>query len=574
MNKTSPVYSESTRCQDCYCCVRECPVKAIQVVDACAVILPERCVSCGTCVEACTSGAKKVRDDRPLAEALLASGRPVAVSLAPSWVAAFPGLRFGQMAAALRHLGFAGASETALGAQEVSARLAQDLDRSQGRYFLSTACPVAVELVCKYLPHLAEHLTPVASPLQAHARMLKEALGPQAAVAFFGPCVGKKLEAAPELDAADVVLSFDDLAAWLQASGVDPAREADAPPLLEAAAEGAWFPVEGGMAETIQRSLRSDHTDFVTLSGLAHVQEGLTRLKAPEPTGRNLFLELLACTGGCVGGPFSRTDSAVQARLEVVHGVREVPEACPRSPRLDVARAFRPRPVEEPLVTPGALAGALAKLGKYGPEDELNCRACGYDSCRDLARAILVGRGEPQMCVSHMRLLATRKANALLRSLPFGVVIVGADLEIIDCNHHFARMMGEDALFLLETQRDLSGAHLEKFIDFADRFRAVLEGGDEIIRETLLCRNRRFSVSVFPVEPGQVVGALLLDVTERERRRDEVIHKAQEVIQNMMENVQGIAFSLGSNAARSEGILNSIIAEFSAPERSEDGHGL
>ena len=71
-----------------------------------------------------------------------------------------------------------------------------------------------------------------------------------------------------------------------------------------------------------------------------------------------------------------------------------------------------------------------------------------------------------------------------------------------------------------------------------------------------------------------MVGALLLDVTERERRRDEVIHKAQEVIQNMMENVQGIAFSLGSNAAKSEGILNSIIAEFSAPERSEDGHGL
>ena len=95
----------------------------------------------------------------------------------------------------------------------------------------------------------------------------------------------------------------------------------------------------------------------------------------------------------------------------------------------------------------------------------------------------------------------------------------------------------------------------------------MLEGGTEIIRENLQSGGRTLSMSVFTVEPHRVIAMLLLDVTETERRREQVIEKAQQVIQNMLANVQDIAFSLGRNAAKSEGILNSIIAEFSEQER-------
>ena len=63
MNSQMPIFTEQTRCQDCYKCVRQCPVKAIRVQNESAAVLPERCIYCGTCVNVCPVGAKKVRDD-------------------------------------------------------------------------------------------------------------------------------------------------------------------------------------------------------------------------------------------------------------------------------------------------------------------------------------------------------------------------------------------------------------------------------------------------------------------------------------------------------------------------------
>ena len=121
------VYSEQAQCQDCYKCVRGCPVKAIRVTVGHATVMPERCIACGACVTACPSGAKVVRDDTGLAIRLLESKTRVVVSLAPSFVSEFPGVDPLQLIAAIRKLGFHGVSETALGAQQVSAWIAQEL---------------------------------------------------------------------------------------------------------------------------------------------------------------------------------------------------------------------------------------------------------------------------------------------------------------------------------------------------------------------------------------------------------------------------------------------------------------
>ena len=65
------IYTERTECQDCFKCIRECPVKAIKVENACAAVIPELCVLCGHCVEVCPNGAKHVRDDLARARRLL-----------------------------------------------------------------------------------------------------------------------------------------------------------------------------------------------------------------------------------------------------------------------------------------------------------------------------------------------------------------------------------------------------------------------------------------------------------------------------------------------------------------------
>lgn len=566
------VYSEQTQCQDCYKCVRECPVKAIRVNGGHAVVLSERCIACGACVGACASGAKRVREDLDLVQALFRSGRPVVASLAPSFRSEFPGLAPEKLIAALKRLGFAAVSETALGAQEVSARLARDLDASRGRLWLSTACPVAVDLVTKYLPGRASDLTPVDSPLQAHARLIRQELSPEALVVFIGPCIGKKLEAARTPELIQAALTFEDLRRWLGAEGLAPEAldpgpgDAFAP---REAREGSLYPVEGGMIQATRVHMATEHTRFVTLSGVEPIRAALADL--PEAGEGNLFLELLACPGGCVCGPKATKTSSVRARMQVLDGARMEPGAYPRPAALPIDRAFGPEPLGAVLRDEAGLREALRRIGKQGPEDELNCGACGYDTCRELAAAMLAERAEERMCVSHLRRQAEKKANALLRTLPLGVVIVDQELRIIESNEEFARITGEDALAAFEAEPGLAGAYLEKFVSFVDRFRDVLAHGEDIIREKLVCGSRTFSATIFTVEPHRVVGGLLLEITDAEARQRQIIEKAELVIQNMLGNVQEIACSLGRNAARSEGILNSIIAEFAGPER-EDVH--
>jgi NAD-dependent dihydropyrimidine dehydrogenase PreA subunit len=151
VNYLNPIYTEKRECQDCYKCVRSCPVKAIKVEGGYASIVPELCILCGHCVEVCPNGAKKVRDDLPRAKQLLAMKQQVLVSLAPSFVTEFPEVRPGQMIRALRQLGFFGVSETALGAQQVSAQAAAMLKANPNRVLASSACPAVV--TCPAVPN-------------------------------------------------------------------------------------------------------------------------------------------------------------------------------------------------------------------------------------------------------------------------------------------------------------------------------------------------------------------------------------------------------------------------------------
>ena len=110
MQKTSPVYTTENGCQDCYKCVRHCPVKAIRIIGGKASVIPEACVSCGECVKVCPAHAKKIRSDLARLKDMLSSGAKVYASIAPSFTGYFKGVKIEQLAAALVRAGFAGVS--------------------------------------------------------------------------------------------------------------------------------------------------------------------------------------------------------------------------------------------------------------------------------------------------------------------------------------------------------------------------------------------------------------------------------------------------------------------------------
>ncbi len=572
MDRLPPIYTEKHECQDCYKCVRQCPVKAIKVQDAYATIVAEMCVFCGHCVSICPNTAKHVRNDLPRARQLVKLPTKVFVSLAPSWMTEFADIPEPQLIAALKRLGFAGVSETALGAQQVSAHVAQALGAHPEKMLLSSACPTVVAYIQKHRPHLAASVTELMSPLLAHCRMLRRQYGESIRIVFIGPCIAKKIEADENPDLLDIVLTFEDLRSWMAAERIDPrSLEPDVEDVFmpQRAEEGMLYPVDGGMIAGIQAHCAVDNAAFMSFSGLAAVERALAGLEE-RTTADGLFLELLACEGGCINGPkVSTAGNTVIKRHRVLANAR-FPEkqVVPRLVEIDIHRSVVPQLFNQAPATETQISEVLRSIGKRSIEDELNCGGCGYDSCRDFGKALLAERAERAMCVSWMRQLAFKKANVLIHKIPSAVVIVDDRLSILECNEAFVGIV--NPLHPAFSPSELEGRSLDAVLPFTNLFASVLKNNIDIIDRDIRFHDTILHLSIFTIDPHAVVGAILQDITRPAVQKEQVIKRAREVIQKNLATVQKIAYLLGENAAESEVTLNSIIESFS-PAKIDEG---
>ena len=570
MNPYFPIYTEKAECQDCYKCVRSCSSKAIKVENGSASVLQEMCVMCGRCVQVCPAGAKKVRNDIGRVKRLLTIKERVVVSLAPSYMSEFNASP-AQMINALKKLGFWGVSETALGAQEVSAHVARQLREKTNQLLISSACPTVVQYIKKYYPQYSDNITTLHSPLLAHATMLKSIYGPDISVVFVGPCIAKKYEADTFSDLVDIAITFKNLQSWFQEEAIIPAKLVpgkDDVFIPEAAHEGGLYPVDGGMLAGIKANCSVHDAHFMSFSGLDIIKKALANL---EQTDKNLFIEMLACEGGCINGPQASVQGAtISKRFRVVDHVSYPDQDIPRQPGYDITNEQRVTCLETTEYDEFLVREALLMAGKISAEDELNCGGCGYDTCREFAIAMLDGKAEPDMCVSFMRKRAHKTANALLSSIPSGVVIVDRDLRIIECNQNFAKLMGGDSELIYDARPGMEGANLQKLVPFASFFRQVLEGSVEKRNKNIRYQNRILNVTLFTIEPGRTAGGIIQDITAPAMQKEQIIERARKVIENHLSTVQQIAFLLGENASENEVILESIIESFS-PESIQKG---
>lgn len=625
-NREYPLYTIKNNCQDCYKCVRRCPVKAIKIEDGSAMIVPDLCIACGTCYRVCPAKAKQARNDLTRAKHLVQSGKDVYVSLAPSWITEFEGVSREQMIAAIRRLGFRGVSETALGAEEVSANIAGLLDKAANealqvsaapdmsqtacgkkdedasaehspertsgvredtstgevpqvsaanRLFISTACPAVVEYINKYVPERTANLTKLTSPLLAHCRLLKTALGKDIEVIFIGPCIAKKIEADRHPDLLSLSLSFTDLRQWLKDENIalkDIHTSVFDKFVMSKAEEGAAYPVEGGMIETLKPYEQSQKAYLMQITGIENIKRELKNIRE-EALDRPIFIECLACEGGCVNGPCtSSKKSGLEKRVEILKESDFSGLAGKRSPSVDITLDYASEAIVQPEHDETDIKRVLASIGKYSIEDEINCGGCGYNTCRNFAKALLDGKAEPEMCVSHMKQQAQRKANALLRCIPSPIVIANAKLSIMEYNDKFVETFwNEDEHADIYDQNNLHGADLRDFINFTNLFSASLDLEQDIHREHVRFNDKLFDVVVFNIDKKQIVGGIIEDVTNMEMKKEQIAEKAKEVIHKNLATVQQIACTLGEHMAETEVLLRSIAKDFAADdEQSSD----
>ncbi|MGE5586354.1 MAG: [Fe-Fe] hydrogenase large subunit C-terminal domain-containing protein, partial [Bacillota bacterium] len=454
------------KCRGCYACVRNCPVKAIKVEDGQATVMEDLCIACGYCVRVCAQHAKHIKEDLPAAGEALRSGAAYAM-LAPSFVVEFAGeLRPGQVVEALRRAGFIGVYEVAWGAERVTQEYIRLIEEEGRRGIISTPCPAVVNLVEARFPELLDRLAPVVSPMVAAGRMIKRT-HPGARTVFIGPCVAKKSEAADgEVgDAVDAVLTFAELRALLDGLTVDVDALPDASFDRPGAHLGRLYPVAGGLLRSA--ALQSDmlENDIITVEGKDNCIEFLEALRRGRECPE--FVDMLFCEG-CINGPMitspllgygrrrvavdfaRRTEdeltrrTAAAAPAPAVAPAPAITASCPSFPGIKARRSFRSRRVPLPTPSDDDIRRILRELDKTRPEDELDCGACGYNTCREKAIAVFQGLAENKMCLPylikqlevHNRQLADLKAyhEDIVQSITEGIVVVDRNMIVTSFN--------------------------------------------------------------------------------------------------------------------------------------------
>jgi len=418
----SIIFTLQEKCEGCYACIRNCPVKAIRVKEGIAGVIEERCVGCGACITICAVGAKQARSDKGLVQQLLGQSTPVIAVLSSAFPAAFPEVRPGQMVAAIKKLGFDEVMEAAFGSELVCREYGRMVRENKGKPILTSTCPAVTSLVEKHYPQLIDSLAPIVSPMVAMGRVIKWRYNPKAKVVFIGPCVAKKAETEDENVAGvvDAVLTFPELNEMLVAKGVDPLSEKEEQFSGPRPYLGRLFSVPGALLKIAGISGDILESDVVVAEGIDRSINCL--LEFAQGKVKTKFMDILFCQG-CLDGPaIDKSLSLCGRREKIVDYTLEDTDPAgterdiEKYADIDLSRKFTNRYAVLHVPTEDEINNVLRQLGKLRREEQLNCGACGYDSCRELAIAVCRGLAESQMCWPYLVNKLQTTQDELLRA--------------------------------------------------------------------------------------------------------------------------------------------------------------
>ena len=542
---------KKSNCKNCYKCIRNCPVKSIKFADGQANIIPDECILCGRCFVNCPQDAKQIRDDVPRVKEMIASGKKVIASVAPSFIAEFPLMDFAAMKDALLKLGFADAQETAIGATIVKTEYEKMIASGKHDVIISSCCHSVNALIQKYYPSVLPYLADVLSPMLAHCRVIKEE-NPGACAVFIGPCISKKEEA--ELyGECDVALTYEELEAWMNEAGVVPAGDSTEP---DEGKRGRFFPIKGG----IIKSMHTENTGFTYLA-VDGVQNCIAAIKEIESGAlKNCFIEMNACEGACINGPaishHHKPLLSGEVKVVAFAGDDEFRVAMP----IDTFKNIPYIGTHEKIPGEAAIKEILAKMGKTSPEQELNCGSCGYPTCREMAIAGYQGKADLSMCLPFLKEKAETFSGYVINNTPNAIFVLDENLCVQQINKAGC------ALFNLKTPSDILGSPIVRLLNPADYLGVMTSGVPIKEKKHYLAEYKKYVAETIVYDHEyHIVFSIMRDITseeERQSERSELCNKTvaitNEVIEKQMRVVQEIASLLGETTAETKIALTQL----------------
>lgn len=428
-------------CTGCNKCVRVCPTLVSNIAKEGKIwVNRESCVACGACLKACGHEARVYMDDTDQFFEDLKIGKKISVIVAPAFLANYP-KEYKRVLGYLKSAGVNHIYSVSFGADITTWGYLKYITENNFIGGISQPCPAVVDYVEKYIPKLIPRMMPVQSPMMCMAIYIKKYLNISDELAFISPCVAKKIEIMDKNNHGYVKynVTFQKL---MQHIGKDYTNSPEYMDELEYGL-GSLYPMPGGLKENVEHFLGKGQV-IRQVEGeqeaYHYLEEYLKRVehKAELP----FMVDILNCSKGCIYGtatePSKNTDDVLLTLSKMrsmdkkdIHtkGFRKINKSpwtqqIPSSERLaNFMEAFKELNLSDFIRkydTTKAITVSKPSTAELNEiymsmckdtveKQNINCGACGYATCQDMACAIHNSVNSKENCIHYIKELAEQE---------------------------------------------------------------------------------------------------------------------------------------------------------------------
>lgn len=430
---TASLVVTNEKCIGCNKCISACPVltanHAVEENGKSKIHVDgDACISCGACIDACEHGAREFMDDTERFFADLQKGEKISLLVAPAFLANYP-KEYASVLGGLKKLGVGRIISVSFGADITTWGYIKYITENKFYGGISQPCPAVVNYIERYVPELLPKLMPIHSPMMCAAVYAKKYMKLTDKLAFISPCIAKKKEIEDPNTHGFVSynVTFDHLMKYVREHGI---KGPDAVDEIEYGL-GSIYPMPGGLKENVYWFCGEDA--FVRqVEGEAHMYEFLQDYKERVKSGKALpfMVDALNCSSGCIYGTAIEPEKA--ASEENMYTLQEIRQKSKKSgkkqafardltpakrlkklneqfAKLDIHDFMRSytdhsRDVDVKVPDKEQLAQVFKQMDKVTILDQkINCSACGYHTCKEMAQAIYNDCNTPNNCIHFVK---------------------------------------------------------------------------------------------------------------------------------------------------------------------------
>ena len=414
------------KCTACHRCISVCPAKMCNDASGDYIkVNSELCIGCGRCISACHFGARQGLDDFDLFMQDLKSGVKMIAIVAPSSVVSFRG-KILELNTWLKSIGIKAVFDVSFGAELTSKSYVEYIKKHNPDLLISQPCPALVTFCEIYRPKLLPYLAPADSPMLHTIKMIKKFYSQYKdyKVMVVSPCYAKRREF-DETGLGDYNVTMKSLDKYFKDNDIDLSKLKKTPYDNPEAERGVTYSSPGGLMKTTERFIPGISDVTRKIEGLPEVVEYFVHLERSlnqkiKPVYK--LIDCLGCWQGCNGGSgtcagdmtLDEMESYVEDRShknKVTHNTDNLKPGPAKKFNKKLDAYWSEGLYERNYINNSTLFEAMIKnptedqiqeihknMGKLTSRDILNCGACGYRTCEQMAVAIFNGLNKPEHC--------------------------------------------------------------------------------------------------------------------------------------------------------------------------------